>query len=79
MKIKDLNIHKFNFDNFSILVLNIPLHNLSAYHLNKNDDLHYMCIILQNIKRCPNPHLCSNFQENKRFKTNACNCLITSP
>ena len=39
-----------------------------------------MCIIiiLQNVKRSPNPHLCSNFQENKRFKTYACNCLITS-
>jgi len=35
-----------------------------------------MCIILQNFKRSPNPHLCSNFQENNRFKTHACNCLI---
>jgi len=53
---------------------------MSAYHLDKkNDDLHYMCIILQNVKRSPNQHLCSNFQENKRFKTYACNCLITSP
>ena len=57
--------------------INIPLHNLSAYHL--NDDLHYMCIILENVKRSPNPHVCSNFQENKIFKTYACNCLITSP
>jgi len=52
---------------------------MSAYHLNKNDDLHYMCIILQNVKRSANQHLCSNFQENKRLKTYAFNCLITSP
>ena len=38
-----------------------------------------MCIILQNVRKSPNPHLCSNFQENERFKTYACNCLITSP
>jgi len=38
-----------------------------------------MCIILQNVNRSPNPHLCSNFEDNKRFKTYACNCLITSP
>ena len=82
MKIKDLNIHfenKFNFDNSHYNHLNIPLHNLSAYYLNKNDDLHYVCIILQNVKRSPNPNLCSNFQENKRLYTYACNCLITSP
>ena len=52
---------------------------MSTYHLNKNDILHYMCILLQNIKRYPNPHLCSNFQEKYRFKTYACNCFITSP
>jgi len=38
-----------------------------------------MCIILQNVKRSPNPHLCLNFQEKNRFKTYACNCLISSP
>jgi len=38
-----------------------------------------MCIILQNVKISPNPHLCSNFQENKIFKIYACNNLITSP
>jgi len=38
-----------------------------------------MCIILQNVKRSPNQHLCSDFQENKIFKTHACNCLIPSP
>jgi len=39
----------------------------------------YMCIILQKVKISPNPHLWSDFQENKRFKTYACNCYITSP
>jgi len=37
-----------------------------------------MCIILQNVKRSPIPHFRSNFQENKRFKTYACNSLTTS-
>jgi len=38
-----------------------------------------MWIILKNVKRSPNQHFRSNFQENKRFKTYACNCLTTSP
>jgi len=84
MKVNDLNIHfenryNFNFKHSHFDQLKILLCNLSAYHLNQNDDLYYMCIILQNVQRSPNPHLCSNFQENKRFKTYDCNCLITSP
>ena len=38
-----------------------------------------MCIILQNVEICPNPHLCSNFHEKKNSKTYACKCRITSP
>jgi len=66
MKIKDLTYTSKTNLIFIILALSldfykhliIPLHNLSTYHLNKNYDLHYMCIILQNVKRSPNPHLC---------------------
>ena len=31
-----------------------------------------MCIILQNVKKSQNLHLCSNFQENNIFKAYAC-------